>query len=240
MKKLKFNGFQIKLFMMLLMVLDHIQYFIPNDLASIFHVITRVVGVWFAYTAVQGFMYTSNLKKYILRLFSWAIFMMIGNTILNSIFASKGIMIVNNIFLTIAVGVLMITAIDKINNKVVKILAGILLFVFGALMTEGGMTMIPFMLITYLNYDNNKARNIWYVVLSVVLFSLSFNNYGDLKTTINMLAFNSDFMFIFVLPFIYMYNGEKGTNSKFGKYLFYIFYPAHLWIITTVYYIMSK
>ena len=134
----------------------------------------------------------------------------------------------------------MITAIDKINNKVVKILIGILLFVFGALMTEGGMTMIPFMLITYLNYDNNKARNIWYVVLSVVLFSLSFNNYGDLKTTINMLAFNSDFMFIFVLPFIYMYNGEKGTNSKFGKYLFYIFYPAHLWIITTVYYIMSK
>lgn len=96
--------------------------------------------------------------------------------------------------------------------------------------------MLPFMLITYLTYNKEKARNISYIVLSVLLFLTSFNDYGDISSTLDMLAFNSDFMFIFVLPFIYLYNGERGGYSKFSKYFFYVFYPAHLWIIMTIAY----
>ncbi|MGL5712012.1 MAG: TraX family protein [Paraclostridium sp.] len=239
MEKLKFNGFQIKIFMALLMVLDHIKYFIPSNLEMIFHVITRVVAVWFAYTAVQGVMYTRNLKKYLIRLFSWGIFMMIGNSILNKIFMTKDVYISNNIFMTLAMGALMLTALTKINNKVLKYVATAVIFVIGTVFTEGGTSMIPFMLITYLTYGNDKARNIWYALLSFALFIVSFRAYDDLAMTLSMLSFNSDFMFIFVLPFIYMYNGEKGTDSKFGKYFFYIFYPAHLWLIATIAYFMK-
>ena len=114
------------------------------------------------------------------------------------------------------------------------------LLVAGVLITEGGMTILPFMLITYLTYGKNKYRNIGYLCLSVILFLMSFVNYEDLITTIEMLAFNSDFMFIFVIPFLYVYNGKRGSNSKFAKYFFYVFYPAHLWIIATIAYIVSK
>jgi hypothetical protein len=237
---MKLNGFQIKLLMACLMVLDHISYFISDMWVVIFHVITRVVGVWFAYGAVEGFKYTRNLKKYSMRLFSWAAIMFAGNYLLNSLFYDRGIAAHNNIFLTLAIGVLMLTALTRIKNKILGFLCTVILLVIGILIAEGGMVILPFMLITFFTYGKNKYRNIGYLCLSLVLFLMIFVNYGDLLTTIKMLGINSDFMFIFVIPFLYMYNGERGSNSKFAKYFFYIFYPAHLWIITTMEYIVSK
>lgn len=242
-KKFSLNQFQIKMFMAFLMVfdhLDHINNFVPDKWAMTFHVITRIVGVWFAYSAVEGVMHTHNLKKYVIRLFSWAGVMLAGNSLLNFLYESRRISIHNNIFMTIAVGVLMICALKKIKNKVLSCLIAAVILAGGVIFTEGGMTMIPFMLITYLAYGKTKARNIGYIALSACLFFMSFNNYGDISTTISMLAYNSDFMFIFVLPFIHAYNGDRGTNSKFGKYFFYIFYPAHLWLITTIAYFTAK
>lgn len=237
------NQFQIKILMAFLMVFDHIHY-IPNLLSGpvvgIFHVITRIVGVWFAYCAVDGVMHTHNIKKYSIRLFTWAGIMLIGNQILNNMYSVKKIYITNNIFMTIAVGVLMIVILRKINNKLISYLSTAFIFLAGALFTEGGLTILPFMLITYLTYNKRKTRNISYIVLSILLFLTSFNDYGDISSTLDMLAFNSDFMFIFVLPFIYLYNGERGADSKFSKYFFYVFYPAHLWIIMTIAYIVSK
>ena len=237
------NQFQIKILMAFLMVFDHIHYIpglLPEPVVGVFHVITRIVGVWFAYSAVEGVMHTHNIKKYTIRLFTWAGVMLIGNQILNFMFRAKNIYIENNIFMTIATGVLMIVALRKINHKLISYIATTLIFLAGALLTEGGLTMLPFMLITYLTYDKEKARNISYVVLSILLFLTSFNDYGDILSTLDMLAFNSDFMFIFVLPFIYLYNGERGADSKFSKYFFYVFYPAHLWIIMTIAYFVSK
>ena len=237
------NQFQIKILMAFLMVFDHIHYIpglLPEPVVGIFHVITRIVGVWFAYCAVEGVMHTHNIKKYTIRLFTWAGIMLIGNQILNNMYRAKNIYIENNIFMTIAVGVLMIVALTKISNRLISYIATTFIFLAGALLTEGGLTILPFMLITYLTYDKEKIKNISYIVLSILLFLTSFNDYGDISSTLDMLAFNSDFMFIFVLPFIYLYNGERGGDSKFSKYFFYVFYPAHLWIIMTIAYLVSK
>lgn len=235
--------FQIKMLMTFLMVfdhIDHIPHFITDEMASIFHVMTRVVGVWFAFSAVEGAIKTQNLNKYSIRLFLWAGVMLAGNSLFNFLYQTKDISTHNNIFMTLAAGVLMIYALKKINNKFLSYFIAIVILLVGVLFTEGGMTMLPFMLITYLTYGKTKVRNISYMGLSLILFAMSFNNYGEITTTIKMLAFNSDFMFIFVLPFIYLYNGQRGTNSKFGKYFFYIFYPAHLWIIATIAYLTVK
>ena len=237
------NQFQIKILMAFLMVFDHIHYIpglLPEQVVGIFHVITRIVGVWFAYCAVEGVMHTHNIKKYTIRLFTWSGIMLIGNQILNNMYRAKNIYIENNIFMTIAVGVLMIVILRKINNKLISYISTAFIFLAGTLFAEGGLTILPFMLITYSTYNKRKTRNIIYIVLSILLFLTSFNDYGDISSTLDMLAFNSDFMFIFVLPFIYLYNGERGGDSKFSKYFFYIFYPAHLWIIMTIAYLVSK
>lgn len=239
----KLNGFQIKMIMALLMVLDHLYYipgFIPDNLVGVFHIITRCVGVWFAYAAVEGFIHTRSRIKYNVRLFLWAGIMFIGNQIFN---------VNNNIFLTLAVGVLCLNIICyksesiKYNDILVKVIRSILIILVtfsSFLYAEGAMPMIPFMLITYLLRNNLKWRNMAYFLLSGFLFLTSFVVYDSVSMTLKMLAHNSDFMFITVIPFIYLYNGERGPQDIFGKYFFYLFYPGHLWLIATIAYFTTR
>lgn len=37
-------------------------------------------------------------------------------------------------------------------------------------------------------------------------------------------------MIAVILP-IYLYSGERGVNSNVSKWLFYVVYPAHLWVL---------
>lgn len=61
----KWNATQLKYLMAAVMVLDHIPHItgIVSPLwEGIFHALTRCVGVWFAYMAMEGFIHTRNLK----------------------------------------------------------------------------------------------------------------------------------------------------------------------------------
>ncbi|WP_242986407.1 TraX family protein [Vallitalea guaymasensis] len=243
----KFNGFQIKMFMAIIMVLDHIDH-IPNlisgDMASIFHIVTRCVGVWFAYTAVEGFMYTRSKVKYNLRLATWAGIMFLGNKLIAYLYSSKEIIVYNNIFLTLAIGVLMLNVLYNFKNsstlvKLVRVILSIAIFVGGIMISEGGIPMIPFMLITYYTRKNTSLRNISYLVFFVILLIFSYTPYDTVELTINMMLHNCDWLFITVIPFLYMYNGERGPKNRFTKYFFYVFYPAHLWIIATIAYFVK-
>ena len=84
-----------------------------------------------------------------------------------------------------------------------------------------------------------KKTIIGYAILSILLFIMSFQQMDTLEMTINMLMFNSDFLLILVVPFILLYNGERGPSNKFNKYLFYVFYPLHLWLLAIIEYVIS-
>lgn len=53
---------------------------------------------------------------------------------------------------------------------------------------------------------------------------------------INPLYSEFGWMAIFALPFMLMYNGERG---KYHKYFYYIFYPAHLVVLLIIQHILS-
>lgn len=79
----KWNATQLKYLMAAVMVLDHIPHItgIVSPLwEGIFHALTRCVGVWFAYMAMEGFIHTRNLRDYLIRLWSWALIMFAGNS----------------------------------------------------------------------------------------------------------------------------------------------------------------
>lgn len=252
----KYNGFQIKLFMLILMVLDHlpqIEGLFSFEVAGLFHMLSRCVGVWFGYLVVEGFQYTRDRLKYNLRLFGWSFLMGVGNIILGWAMQDKGVVVYNNIFLTLAFGVLILNILaypikkledlDSTLVKKIRFIIAILVTFVGVMITEGGLVILPFILITYLLRNKPKTRNIAYGFMSLVLFisfAQTFMMYRNEPEILwSMLSINSDFLFITVLFFIGLYNGERGRNDKFSKYLFYVFYPAHLWIIATINYIIK-
>ena len=226
--------------MIILMLFDHISFIlgvISPTWKLIIHAVSRCVGVWFAYMAVEGILHTRSRVKYNLRLFISAMIMFIGNICLNFLFKSKGVYIYNNIFLTLSMGVLSINIFCfevKGIWKFLKLILGCLIGFLGLIFTEGGQIIIPFMLITYFLRNREMIRNIFYVMYSILILIFSYVSYDSFKETLLMLLYNSDWLFILVIPFIYLYNGERGNNSKLSKYFFYVFYPLHLWIIKLI------
>lgn len=220
-----------------LMVLDHITFFVSDNTSIIFHIITRCVGVFFAYMLVEGFFHTSNRKNYLFRLAGAAGVMFIGSTLLNLWLGDPMIQVHNNIFLTLTLGLLLLIVVDWVKEvphltfKLAGTLVAATLLIAGAMLTEGGTVLLPFILITYFTYNKVLLRDACYLGFSLFLLFTSFQWMGDWSTTLLMLGMNSDFAFISVIPFLHLYNGEKGKTSAFSKYAFYLFYPAHLWII---------
>ncbi|MDO4668084.1 MAG: TraX family protein [Streptococcus sp.] len=252
MKTKGLDNFQLKILMAFLMVFDHL-YIIPGLLSdewiSIFHALTRCVAVWFAFAAVEGFIYTRNRLNYVSRLFIWATIMFVGNTIFDWFFQSKEIHIGNNIFLTLACGVLMLILFYGVSNdktrfyvqyKLPRLILGIVLSVMAILWTEGGSIVIPFMLITYACRDKKLLRNFLYCTLSLILFCSSIQIYQTWNETLMMMFYNSDWLFITVLPLITLYNGKRGLATRWSKYFFYVFYPAHLWLLACIGYFIQK
>lgn len=234
----KIDAFQMKVFALILMLMDHLLSAFPQVFPIWFHPLSRVVSPIFAFLLVEGFFHTRNRLKYNIRLFGWAAFMQVGNMIMNIALQSKNITIHNNIFLTLALGLTIINIIEYSKsktgaNKIMLIILSILLLPL-SILTEGGMTVIPFILLTYWLRGKTKKQIIAYVILSIILFAMSYVPYPTVEETISMLMYNSDFLFILVVPFILMYNGERGMNNKFSKYLFYVFYPLHLWILAII------
>lgn len=240
------NGNQLKLFMMSLMLLDHLAILLPLQFGDPIHMVTRCVAVFFAFMAVEGFHYTRSRKNYLLRLYGWAAIMFIGNTLINTLIIKDPMYFShNNIFLTLAVGVTILSLIDfakRVKKTVVKIVTTIVTIILtlavclGLIPAEGGLVVIPFMLLSYFFRDNAKKRDLSYMILAIPLLIMPLLGLPDYSFEMIkiQLSGNPEFLFILVIPFIHLYNGSKGSSNPAFKYLFYVFYPAHLWIITLV------
>lgn len=232
----KLNAFQIKIILIILMLLDHIYFSFSSILPVWIHALSRCVAPMFAYFLVEGFFYTKSKLNYGIRLFSFGVFMQIGNFIINMVFANKNVYVYNNIFATLFMGFIIISIFEYMkklskSNKILLLILNIIFIVIGCLFTEGGISVIPFTIITYFFKQNNKKLFISYSILSLILFLMSFQLLETFKQTLDMLMFNSDFLLILTIPLILIYNGKRGLNNKFSKYFFYVFYPLHLWIL---------
>ncbi len=198
------NGFALKMIMTILMVIDHIGYFFPTT-PEYFRWIGRVVAPVFFFLATEGYDHTRDRTRYIKRLYKAALIMFIGSIILWIPFREKPF-ISSNIFFTLAVNLSLINEIQKDNKNTWSIIA----FISLALIAEGSfLATIQILIFHYLKNDKKKM-SIGFIIISLLLIP------------------NIQWMQVFALPFMLMYNGKRGPNIK--KF-FYIFYPVHIWIL---------
>ena len=99
--------------------------------------------------------------------------------------------------------------------------------------------MLPFLLISYSCRNRKGLRNLLILPWAFLLVT-SIQIYDTWHQTLEMMLYNSDWLFITVFPFMALYNGQRGKETSWSKYFFYIFYPAHLWIITLIAYLLNS
>lgn len=223
------------------MLIDHVtELFVPKDFGYLFHlslgpyesditlyVIGRVIGriafPLFAFLIVQGFLHTSNLKKYLLRLGIFALISEIPYDFAfwdfpNTTFLFYG----QNIFFTLLLGLIAIALIEQIYQNYQEKPLFMNVFIVAVIVAAS---------LTLITIHGSYAVN-GYGVLAIIGFY--FGRYSKKATLLifilitGFLGVGLQFMAILAVPFIYLYNGEKGPSCK---YAFYAFYPVHLVIL---------
>lgn len=244
------SAFWIKIIAMSGMLIDHIHthfYFQTPFWLSFFGPFVAPV---FTYFLVEGFFLTHNRRKYCIRLYVAGAVMAGGSYVVNLFLKQKGIYIANNIFMTLAVMFSVLWMLETIrtecrkNKKIYWLVLPVLLLSTASLFLEGGVYLLPFALITYYFYGDKKKQIMGYLVLCGFLFLetvISYNQvYAAYESFIQFLAFSRESLIITAVPFICLYNGSRGYSGKWAKWMFYVFYPVHLWIIGILeYYIVG-
>ena len=103
---------------------------------------------------------------------------------------------------------------------------------------EGGVQILFTMISFWAFYGNRKKQVITFLILNMLYISLflplSPSEYPSLALWFDDFCYNSDGLTFLFLPFIFLYNGKKGSKAPIHKWFFYIFYPLQFWILNVL------
>lgn len=213
----------LKLFVLPLMLLDHIHYFFADiyNIPMLFKYTGRIVYPVFIFAITEGYYFTKDRKKYLLRLFISSLSMYLLNYCINSLLPIKsGFKIDLNIFTSMFFIILYLYILDNIKSKkyIVFNIITLIITLPLTLFIGGGLPYIFIGLLLYY-FRSNRTKQILVYCLCCLFFIKSYQFY----------------MIFAVIPFI-LYNAQKGKGYK---YLFYLFYPIHVYILYIIRYLLS-
>lgn len=223
---LKLSSFQLKVFAMIFMVMDHLYTYLNLkggiDIPIWFGYIGKISAPIFFYLIVEGFFHTRNRKKYMVRLFSFGV-LMVGVDLLLGIN--------NNIFLSLGLSVALMTAIEFGKKSERYGLSSVLAIGIGLLgmLTEASIYGVIMTLIFYFLREKKGWMVFTFILCSIlpVFGAISMGSYF----LESIFIWDYQWMMILSIPFILLYSGELGLKNKFTKWMFYLFYPLHLIVI---------
>ena len=228
---LKLNRTQLKYIAALAMLIDHIgAFFIPvtTPIGALCRIIGRLTAPIMCFFLAEGYEHTRSKLKYGIRLLIFALVSQPfyayahGNTILDTDF---------NMIFTLFLSFLVLWCFDRIENGVFRFFSVALLTAL-SFYGDWGVTAPLWVLGFYLFKNDRKKTLLYYSTIAVFWILRALYNASDLsflwKIELCQLG-------LFMFPFMYLcYNGEKGRDSRFSKWFFYVFYPLHLFILALV------
>lgn len=255
------NGFQLKIIAAVLMVLDHIYYFFINiyKVPVIFTQLGRLSAPIFLFLLVEGFFHTKNRIKYFLQIYIFSVFMgivrialMLGIDGIKSMppFPLNGILSTFTVLIAAMLGLEMIKNHKPLGYAV--FFAVIILPYFANaiaavpyfrtalyILNETVLPMHPFVqdggtlfvlagLALYFFRGNVIKQTLAFIAVSLIDYFSALAFYGISFSAQDLLYPYHQWMMIFAAAFFFLYNGKRGKGSK---WFFYIFYPAHVYIL---------
>lgn len=240
------NSNQLKLIAIIAMTVDHIAWAMFDGYPSallpfVMHIIGRLTCPIMCYFIAEGYHYTRNINKYTFRLFAFAFISHFAYIFASNDFVDFKSFIPSyygnflnqtSVMWSLAWGLVMLRIAD---SKRIKSIYKVLLVIMICIITlPSDWSCIAALCIMAIGTNRGDFRKqmswmIFYVALySLVYFFAIDKAYGILQMGV-----------VLSIPVIAMYNGKRGKNpkiNKFMKWFFYIFYPAHLFVIGLINY----
>lgn len=231
------SSFTLHLIAMICMLCDHLWATIVPGHGWLTW-IGRIAYPMFAFMVVEGYFYTHNFRKYLLRLL---IFALLSEIPFNLMYAGSLIYPFHqNVLWTFLIVLLCIHMMESIQKKK-RIILTILLDI---LIVGGGFIAATLTMTDYFGYGVLTALvfyflrgNQWWKVLGqmAALFYINGIMMGGLTVTVNFLGIEMNivqqsFAVLSLIP-IHLYQGKQGPHNKVITYCFYGFYPMHMLVL---------
>lgn len=223
----------VKLIALVIMTVDHLGM-ILFPAQGWMRLIGRLAYPLFAYMIGEGCLYTKNRLSYFLRLFILGAGMAVVTLFFEKYFLF-------NIFLTFALSVALCSVWDTIVEFVKEkkyfpsllclaaalfvlwfIIYGIRLIFHVTILFDGGLFGILMPVAVY------AARGKWQKLLALAVMCIIIS--------IDLSSIRGEFLCILSVIILIFYNGERGKLPL--KYLFYIYYPAHIAVLYLISYLI--
>ena len=225
------NSNHLKLIAIIAMTIDHaadllFPNFQTNALSISMHLIGRITAPIMWFFICEGFFYTKNIKKYLLRMGIFAIISHFAYCFafgINFLPLKDGIFNQTSVIWPLFWSIVTLWIIN--NSKFKEWIQWILVILICIITFPSDWSCIPVMAIAimYSNRGNVNKQTIgmmfWVIVYALVSFFFVNKVYALIQLGV-----------ILVYPLLKMYNGEKG-KANWMKWLFYFYYPAHLILV---------
>lgn len=219
--KLKLNGNALKVIAMVTMFLDHFGMILFPDVKA-FRVVGRVSFPIYAYLISEGCKYTSDRKRYFLRI-----------SVLGTVCSLVYILVERYIYLcvliTFSMSILLIYLLDYVKSDLkrrhILLIMGLLLCwaVCHSVEVDYGFMGVLVPVMTYLS-DKRRVKTVLFAI-SLILLTLSVGN--DVQ--------------VYCLVAVVLVSLYDGTHGKVNlKWFFYSFYPVHLALLYGIAIVMPQ
>ena len=241
------NSNALKIIAIVAMTIDHIAWLVfpgYNDgiIPVVLHIIGRLTCPIMCYFIAEGYHYTKNINKYTLRLFAFSLISHFAYIFASSSFIDGksfipfyygDILNQTSVMWPLAWGLVMLRVVNSERiNSIIKVLLVLLICVI-TFPSDWSCIASLCILAIGTNRESFRKQMLWMVfyvgIYSVVYFFTLDKLYGIIQMGV-----------VFSIPLIMMYNGQRGRSqriNRFMKWLFYIYYPLHLFVIGCIQFI---
>lgn len=230
----------IKLIAIIAMTIDHAAWMLfpgysADMLPIILHIIGRLTCPIMCYFIAEGYHYTKDIHKYTQRLFVFALISHFAYVFASADFVDwksfipfyyGNVLNQTSVMWSLAWGLVMLRVAnsEKIRESIKPLL--IILICLIAFPSDWSCIASLCILAFGTNRGNLKAQMLWmvfYVAIYAIVYFFAIDKiYGLIQMAV-----------ILAIPVLMMYNGQRGKSRqlKHIKWLFYIYYPLHLFMI---------
>lgn len=220
------NVFQLKLLAIITMAIDHVGlFFFPEHIT--WRIIGRLSFPIFAWLIANGARYTKNINAYLKRLLIFAFisqipYLLAFHTIDKNFWSL-------NIFFTLFLGLLAIKIIQEKKQLWLSILVT-LICSLGAYLMQASYGIVGVLSIVFFYIFFEQKLYLFLSEAVIFLLPLMAASLVVLKPLSPYLMANFIYQPVCLVSLflIFLYNKKQGLKAK---YFFYIFYPAHFFII---------